>query len=313
MAGRSPHPANVRPNPTLGTYYYVPRDHLGYRTLPDIQMLAAYRFPPSTFLDPARAPVHRTLCPAFSPDTYIGPVVGVDHTPSSTSVLIQRFWVTVWECRPAAPPLRPAPTEGVHFFRPVARCYTRAWEDAWDQPECYGFWDQPFHDLRSLSPYLGISHVSHPGRYYPPRFLLTGAAWYRLHHVREFIRIRIGLSGRSTSSSGAPLEGVPMLPIEDLRSLARVLHRFLDYPSISHDICPPPVAPRLLPRSVSLCILQLPGVVPRARIEKALRRWILRRRTARTLERHRLILADRLFPPPILALDPIVRTIASCL
>ena len=300
MAGRCPDPDNVRPNPPLGTYYHVPLDHEGERTGPNPHMLAAYRFPPSTHYMPDRSSAYLTPYPAFFPGSYIGPVVGVDHTPTRTAVLINQHWVTVWTCRPAAPPALPAPTLGIHHLRPAPAALVRSWAPTNQDP-----WDPPFHALSVLSPDLGISHVSAPGtRHSLPQFLITGAAWFRLHQVREYIRLRL--------EGDRLLRDWRELSMSDRQALARTLHNYLDYPPTSagptrHS------ALRTAPRALGLTLILLPVVWPRARIMIALRRWIWRRRAARVRERSRLIYADRLFPPPILALEGTVHNIAAYL
>ena len=99
MAGRCAHPDNVRPNPTLGSYYYIPYGHTGDRAMPDRHLLAAYRYPPSVFYRPEDSygvsPMFRIPRPMFSPRTSIGPVVGIDHCCRATSVLIHSHLVIV--------------------------------------------------------------------------------------------------------------------------------------------------------------------------------------------------------------------------
>ena len=300
MAGRCPDPANVRPNPPLGTFLYVPLHHDGERTEPNPDMLAARRFPPSCYDRLLEPTALRSPYPAFAPNSHIGPVVGVDHTPSLTAVLIHQHWVTIWTCRPAAPPERPTPTMGIHHLRPLPVPVPA-------RSICV--WDQPFPDLWPMDSDFGISHVSAPGRYHPPRFLLTGAAWFRLYQAREFIRLASVRPAFARAAGDLWLYG---LDPSDRQVVARILHRYLDYP-------PAPASPRrraalrLQPRGLGLTIIQLPGAVPRARITMLLRDWIRRWRAVRTQERHRLIRADRLLPGAILALDHTIWLIAAYL
>ena len=285
MAGRSPRLDAVRPNPLLGTCYYVPSDHTGERTEPNRNMLAAYRFPPSVRSAPGNSAIRRYPVPAFFPDSVIGPVVGVDHTATTTAALINNLWVTVWSCMAPGPFTAPTPIPGALHLRPIpAGRFAPTWTD--------GPWDHPFQDLWLYTPDLGISHLAAPGRHAPPRFLLTGAAWFRLSQVHAFIR---------RHPSGDLLRGGLSMP--DRLALARTLHLHLDYPPI-------PNGPY---RSPGLALFQQCDLVPRQRIHTFLQDWIHRRRVARAELRRRLIHDGRLLPPSTLPLGNVIQSIAECL
>ena len=284
MAGRCLHPDDVRPNPTLGSYYYVPYNHSGERTGPDLHMLVAYRFPPSIHFRPGVPAAYRIPYPTFAPGSYIGPVVGVDHSSLTASVLIDNHWVTIWSCHPEPQPTGPPLLFGTHHLRPVPASQLGVTGHFQWEP-----WDHPFQDLWFYTRDIGISHVVEPGRHAPPRFLLTGPAWFRLFNVREFIR-----------HNSDPRGG---LPAADLRALARMLHLHLDYP---------PIAGVPL-RGIGIAPYQQMDLIPRARIQRFLRGWIHRRRRARAEERRRLIHADAILPPRLLSFVHVVQSIAEYL
>ena len=285
MAGHCLHPNDVRPNPPLGTYYYVPHDHTGERIGPHLHMLAAYRFPPTAHFVPGMSTAYRTLYPTFQPDSYIGPVVGIDHSDRSTAVLINNHWVIVWSSQPEPQPGGPPFLLGTHHIRPVSAAH---FAPSWSHP-AHEPWDHPFQDLWLYTPDLGISHLAAPGRYSPPRFLLTGAAWLRLFQVRDLIR--------RNADEGS------LWVYHYRQALARMLHHFLDYPPLANGPFP----------GTGLAFIQQIDVVPRGRIQNLLRTWIRARREVRADERRRLIYADELLPPLILSLAHAVQFIAECL
>ena len=285
MAASSPRSATIRPNPLLGACYYVPADHTGERAdggHPN--SLAAYPFPPSIRSAPNRSPMRHHPVPAFFPDSVIGPVVGVDHTAAATAVLINNLWVTVWSTTVHAPCASTTPIPGVSHVLPLPTRPLPLWTN--------GPWDHPFQDLWLYTPDLGISHLAAPGRHSSPRFLLTGAAWFRLCQVHAFLRCH---------PSGDLLRGG--LSARDRLMLARTLHLSLDYPLI-------PNGPH---RSSGLALLQQADLVPRQRISAFLRIWIRRKRTARAALRTRLLHGGRLVPPCFLPLGNIIGLIAECL
>ena len=123
MAGSCARPDDVRPNPSLGSYYYIPHCHTGVRVLPNLDLLAAYRFPPSVYCQPQDShdtpAMYRFPRPMFTPGTSIGPVVGVDHCRLATSVLIRSHWVVIWTCRMVGRRKGREVFEGTHHFYPI--------------------------------------------------------------------------------------------------------------------------------------------------------------------------------------------------
>ena len=301
MAGRCLHPDDVRPNPTLGTFYYVPFDHSGERTGPDMRLLVAYRFPPSMHFLPDVSAEYRRPYPTFLPDSYIGPVVGVDHTRLSTAVLINNRWVTVWSCHPYPQPTGPPLLVGTHHLRPIAASISPTWSGsaAAHVRPVHDPWDHPFQDLWIFNGELGLSHVVSPGHHVPPRFLLTGAAWARLYHVREHIRARARFSRSALGSTFVRGD----LPSRDRLMLTRCLHTFLDYPLVADNPS----------YSLHVVMAYQRAAIRRRRIATFLRGVVRRRRAARALQRRHLLSAERVLPPHILGLEHAVQAIAEFL
>ena len=301
MAGRCLNPDDVRPNPALGTYYYVPHNHSGERTGPDMRLLVAYRFPPSMHFLPQAPPEYRRPYPTFMPDSYIGPVVGVDQTRLSTSALINNRWVTVWSCHPHPQPAGPPLLIGTHHLRPARVGANPSWSSrlsAHIRP-VHDPWDHPYQDLWVFNGELGLGHIVAPGRHIPPRFLLTGAAWARLYHVREHIR---GTAQASLWTPGHPFRRGDLW-WRDRHALCRCLHHFLDYPLVADNPS----------YSYHVILAQQTELLPRRRLHAFLCGIVRRRRIARANEKRRLLLADRALPPPVLGLENAVQIIAEYL
>ena len=152
-------------------------------------------------------------------------------------------------------------------------------------------WDHPFQDLWPYTADLGISHLAAPGRLMPPRFLLTGQAWYRLFLVHTSIRLRPGAAYRGG------------LSFTDRLMLARALHPALDFPPI-------PNGPRPNP---GLALVQRCDLIPRRRVQTFLRGWIHQRRATKTARYQRHLYFCRLLPPPALPLGNVLQSISECL
>ena len=287
MTGAPPrlNQAAIRPNPTLGQCYYVPEDPTGARGDFRHNMLVAYRFPPSIRHMPDSPASRRLPVPAFWPDSVIGPVVGVDHTITGTDVLINGLWVTIWSRPPPRRPRAPGPAIGAMLLLPTRASYLQI-PPTWTEG-----WDHPFQDLWPYTADLGISHLAAQGRHLPPRFLLTGAAWYRLFLVHTSIRLRPGAALRVN------------LTFTDRLLLARALHPALDFPPIPNGPHPNP----------GLALIQRCDVFPRRRVETFLRSWVRRRRAAKADEYQRHLYYCRLLPPPALPLGNVLQSISECL
>ena len=178
--GRCLHPSDVRPNPALGDFYYVPMHHRGLRTTSRPDMLAAFRFPPSCHADPKAPSDCQVYRPVYLPGSYVGPVIGVDHAPHCTAVLDGPYWVVIWvahlERNPADPwvPIR----RGLHILRPVSWQQVREARLTSASPDGPTTlrWHHQFLDLWDYSGQLGMHHVTLPQADTPPRFLLSGQA-----------------------------------------------------------------------------------------------------------------------------------------
>ena len=290
MAGRCAHPDDIRPNPTLGTYYLVPHGHSGSRTGPDLRMLASYRFPPSTHRLPGVLPVQSCPFATFAPGTIIGPVVGVDHTSLCTSVLVHHRWVTVWSGHNKTMPSGITYLIGTHHLRPIPPAQlSRFWQTYPHHPidPARAPWNHPFEDLWRYAQEISLSHVSGLTFDTPPRFLLTGPVWRYLHDLQA--RHRPG----------------PPLTDAHLRTWGLSLHPRLDYPALGGLAWPLPTEP--------LNEYQWAEIIPRALIVAHLRMWVHSRRRRRAKERRRLIYAERILPPHIMGLTHVIRFISECL
>ena len=287
-AGDSTRPDFVRPNPTLGAFFYIPHDHAGPRTSPDLTYLAAYTHPPSLHSVPGAPPDFRRPHVAFRPDTCIGPVVGVDHTPRCTAVLIAGYWVIIWRSRYwvdyhrlAGPTIFPITWQGVLQY-----CTQRG------LPRPLVRWHHPFPELARFASRLGVSHYTEPDGATPPRFLLTGHSWFRLADAAARLR-------RSVPNHASAL------PIYIAEDLSWSLHPRLDYPAVH--------GPTIHPNGYDTTTYLDLDIRPRNVVHSLLRRWVRARRAHRTASRAAVLKGDGALPDVILAVPHLVTWVAAFL
>ena len=224
-----------RPHPELGSYYLVlPRPDPPYciaHCLPPCQIGCGPSAPPGNLhpvLPPAPSPgaglndlpftlpVPRTSLELrvrvgwAAPETYLGPVEGVDHIDACTCILVQRWWIRIWE----------AADGGVLMASRVDTFAIESWL-------LWGWtiqWTDPFD---TAVDHLGLSYAlqqvptSIP-RVRAPLSLFSGPAWIRLQDVvvhRPWLNLR--RPGDTNHSYRARVR----------RAIGGRLHNFVDYPA----------------------------------------------------------------------------------
>ena len=265
---------DVRPNPELGTFYYIPAGHSGHRTGPDLSYAVAYRTPPSCHEDMDTPDAWRAPFPIFAPRSCIGPVIGVDHAKLSTAILVYSHWLVIW----AATSVRDrdgclSHYRGQHYFRPCAPAVQPTFDGT-----AITDWRTPFQELWPLDMHLGIGHMQVPIRLRPepaPRYLITGAAWLRLFHVVDFLRNH---SDRSNAVAEV-----------DLEMAWQMLYPCLD------DEMPLYICPERGP-SPGLLVLMHQDRWARACIRAFCLRWIRHRRSRRAREWAAFLYREALLP-----------------
>ena len=83
---RYPMTGDVRPNPEVGTFYYIPPGHSGHRTGPDMSFAVAYRGPPSFHVRPEVPGAWSAPQCIYAPRSCVGPAIGIDHSPLQYSL-----------------------------------------------------------------------------------------------------------------------------------------------------------------------------------------------------------------------------------
>ena len=229
-------------------------------------------------------------------------LLGVDHAPHCTAVLDGPNWVVIWVARlehnPADPwvPIR----RGLHILRPVSwqRVREARLASAYPDGPTTLWWHHQFLHLWDYSGQLGMHHVAVPQADTPPRFLLSGQAWFRLWRVSEVIDICCGPDWH---------------PSDDFfGELSVFLHPELSYPAVhgpARAELPRTELPSTVFRSRRTTYGQL-DIAPRLTIHRALRRWIARRRRLAALARAAGLRLVRLLPGELLALPPLVLQVA---
>ena len=138
----------------------------------------------------------------------------------------------------------------------------------------------------------------------PPRYLLSGTAWFYLWRITEIIEFCCGPDWH---------------PTDDLYGeLSLFLHPELSYPAIHGPAVVSTYAradlvmgvPVTLFRSTTYAQLD---ITPRMTIRWALRRWIARRRRFRAAARATILLFEHLLPDSVLALPQLVLYLARFL
>ena len=292
---RYPMLGDVRPNPTVGAFYYIPVGHSGHRTGPDMSFAVAYRTPPSFHDRPETPDSWRIPYPIFAPHTCVGPVMGVDHSKLSTAVLVCNHWLVIW----GATVVRNrhgsvTHHKGLQFFYTVSAMTLPA-SVRHASIEVFREWRPPFPELWSLDMQLGLGHMELPIRLQPPlvlRYLLTGSAWRRLLRARDFLRDH---ADRTNAVAQADLETA----------------RLMLYPRL--DYAPPAyIRPERGPAQGLLALMNLDRSA-RAVISACLRRWVARRRRRRAILWAAFLLERELLPGPILALAHALASICTAL
>ena len=292
---RYPMIGDVRPNPDIGAFYYIPPGHSGHRTGPDLSFAVAYRGPPSLHDQPETPDSWCVPHPIYAPHSCVGPVIGVDHSKLSTAVLIGSHWLVIWSATEVRNRYgHVTHCKGQHYFLPryIAIPHVREGpvERAVDRD-----WHLPFSELWMLDMELGLGHMEMPIRLPPPpvpRYLLTGPAWYRLFCMRDFLRNH---ADRDNAVSA-----------EDLETARLMLYPRLDYDAQSY------IRQERGPAQGLLALMQADWEA-RAIIYARMRRWIARRRHRRSILWAVFLFQHELLPEPVLALPHALLTISACL
>ena len=223
----------VRPHPVLGSYYVtLPRTVPPYciaHSLPPCRIGCHSSAPPGDVRPvlppsptaglngvPYALPVPRTTMEArvrlgwVSADTYLGPVEGVDHTDACTCILVQRWWIRIWE----------AANGGVILASRVDTYDVESWL-LWGRTIN---WTDPFDTAMD---HLGLSYALQPvpssiPHVRAPLSLFSGPSWIRLQDVlvhRPWLNLR------------RPAEGDWSYRARVRRTIGGRLHIWLDYPA----------------------------------------------------------------------------------
>ena len=166
-------------------------------------------------------------------------------------------------------------------------------------------WHHPFVELWAYRGRIGLHHIVQPDVHTPPRYLLSGQAWFRLWRVCEIIELCCGPHWHPTDN----LYG----------ELSLLLHPELSYPAVHgpavtstvgqlDHVWGDPNVPVFIPTTYGRL-----DITPRMAVHRVLRRWIHARRSRRALARQTLLLSEHLLPGPLLALPHLVEHIASYL
>ena len=305
---------DVRPNPCLGAFYWIPPGHSGHRTGPDLSMAVGYLFPPSTHCDPDTPDSWRIPYPLYAPGEIIGPVIGVDHSKLSMAVLIANHWIVVWSAYAVWQQGFLSHYQGLHHYYPdLPQCKAR--RDIWLSDNLGVPFRDPFHDLWPLAEYLGLSHIYlSTDHHIPalPRFLISGDAWVRLYGVREFLH-------DCTDREGA-------IANEDLLLGLHRLYYFLDYPATAYTPggqSDTPAIPNLLQiaagsirphvPSPALAKIKATDRQARGRLCRWFRKWVRTRRERRKLAWATLLHITRLLTGAVPALPHVLEVIGASL
>ena len=148
-----------------------------------------------------------------APDTYLGPVEGVDHIDACTCILVHGWWIRIWE----------AANGGVLMAARVDTFDIESWRLLWGWTIR---WTDPFD---TAVDHLGLSYAlrnvptSIPG-VRAPISLFSGPAWIRLQDVivhRPWLNLRRAGETRNDHSYRARVR----------RAIGGRLHNFVDYPA----------------------------------------------------------------------------------
>ena len=103
--------------------------------------------------------------------TYLGPVEGVDHIDACTCILVQRWWIRIWEADAGGVLLvARVPTFDVESW--LLRGWTFQWTDPFELARDYLGLSYALEDVPTSIPCM-----------HAPLSLLSGPAWLRIQEV----------------------------------------------------------------------------------------------------------------------------------
>ena len=281
--------ALVRPCPRPGTFYRIPHDA---GSPPHRSRYLATRAPPSTAGAADVPPYWHTPTDFCECGQFIGPIAGVDHTPTTVSVYVFGHWLRLWtwhtEFRnPPGPRLRgPLRLGTMHLEEVPEALVPRAFPRV------------PCPHEAALDPVWGeLGPYVIAGRYAqaPPPQFLTGAAWHRLYAAHRLVwRAR------------------PTYLVHSLTLLDEV--NWLLYPRLDYRPQRVGVTPHgLMHPAPDYTFRRRRDLQARVRIGMALRTWARARRERHTRRAAVLLPTFRLLPSELGDLSHIVHAVAAFL